>query len=210
MFVRGKLWAFRAIHPSSPQLTLHCPLAVSPWARTRRTPQTASRCGTGLVAAGEANLTGSFPFPITAGVATLTHSALMCFASHVLLHHVLTQGTPGYAAPEVLSRGRLSLAADVWSFGVLLLELCHGMRFKHILARQQAAFGGVAGAGVAGGGEERPGDDAGTADGGSTTGSAPAWAVLPATCPPQLAALVRACLSLNPLVRPSFDQVREH
>eukprot|EP00198_Chlamydomonas_reinhardtii_P003314 XP_001692650.1 predicted protein [Chlamydomonas reinhardtii] len=100
------------------------------------------------------------------------------------------QGTPGYAAPEVLSRGRLSLAADVWSFGVLLLELCHGMRFKHILARQQAAFGGVAGAGVAGGGEERPGDDAGTADGGSTTGSAPAWAVLPATCPPQLAALV--------------------
>ena len=123
---------------------------------------------------------------------------------------VLTQGTPGYAAPEVLSRGRLSLAADVWSFGVLLLELCYGMRFRHILAQQQAAPGGAAGAGVASAGEQEPGEDAGTADGGSTTSSAPAWAALPATCPPQLAVLVRACLSLNPLVRPSFDQVRVH
>ncbi|KAG2431200.1 hypothetical protein HXX76_009728 [Chlamydomonas incerta] len=51
------------------------------------------------------------------------------------------QGTPGYAAPEVLSHGRLSLAADVWSFGVLLLELCHGLRYKHIIAQQQATVG---------------------------------------------------------------------
>ena len=126
-----------------------------------------------------------------------------------LLTDVLTQGTPGYAAPEVLSRGRLSLAADVWSFGVLLLELCHGMRFKRIIAQcataggmpphHPAGDGGPGGSGVAGA----------AAAYGADVATAPWWAsAVPATCPPQLTELVWACLRLSPPARPSFDQVR--
>ncbi|KAG2431199.1 hypothetical protein HXX76_009727 [Chlamydomonas incerta] len=87
------------------------------------------------------------------------------------------QGTPGYAAPEVLSRGRLSLAADVWSFGVLLLELCHGLRYKRIIALQQAEAGDMPGPAAAGAG----------------VGS-------------RRAKLVRSCLGINPSQRPTFDQ----
>ncbi len=36
------------------------------------------------------------------------------------------QGTPAYTAPEVLALGRLGKAADVWAFGVLLLEVAGG------------------------------------------------------------------------------------
>lgn len=44
--------------------------------------------------------------------------------------HVSTQvlGTQGYAAPEYLSTGRLSAKADVFSYGVVLLELLSGRR----------------------------------------------------------------------------------
>ncbi|KAG2431198.1 hypothetical protein HXX76_009726 [Chlamydomonas incerta] len=122
------------------------------------------------------------------------------------------QGTPGYAAPEVRSRGRLSLAADVWSFGVLLLELCHGMRYKRIVALQQAEAGGVSEAPaatshVAGAhaGDREPGVGGASTSGG--TDGAPPWAVLPPSCPPQLTALVRSCLSLSPAARPTFDQI---
>lgn len=36
------------------------------------------------------------------------------------------QGTPAYTAPEVLAMGRLGKAADMWAFGVLLLEVTSG------------------------------------------------------------------------------------
>ncbi|PNH10409.1 Proline-rich receptor-like protein kinase PERK5 [Tetrabaena socialis] len=36
------------------------------------------------------------------------------------------QGTPLYCAPEVISAGHLSAKADVWSFGLMLLELFYG------------------------------------------------------------------------------------
>ncbi len=41
------------------------------------------------------------------------------------------QGTPAYTAPEVLARGHLSKAADVYSYGVLLLELTYGTLAPH-------------------------------------------------------------------------------
>ncbi|PNH12347.1 Tyrosine-protein kinase Fyn [Tetrabaena socialis] len=49
------------------------------------------------------------------------------------------QGTPAYAAPEVQAHGRLSKAADVWAFGVLLLELCNGEGVARTRARRAAA-----------------------------------------------------------------------
>ncbi|PNH10405.1 putative serine/threonine-protein kinase [Tetrabaena socialis] len=42
------------------------------------------------------------------------------------------QGTPLYCAPEVISAGHLSTKADVWSFGVMLLELFYGCTMQTI------------------------------------------------------------------------------
>ncbi|PNH02056.1 putative LRR receptor-like serine/threonine-protein kinase [Tetrabaena socialis] len=42
------------------------------------------------------------------------------------------QGTPLYCAPEVVARGHLSPKADVWAFGLLLLELFYGCTMETI------------------------------------------------------------------------------
>ena len=36
-------------------------------------------------------------------------------------------GTPMYISPEIVRNGKASKAADVYSFGVMMWELCHGM-----------------------------------------------------------------------------------
>ncbi|KXZ49993.1 hypothetical protein GPECTOR_18g149 [Gonium pectorale] len=50
----------------------------------------------------------------------------------------MTQGTPFFAAPEVVQYGRLSPAADIYSFGVVLWLLLHGLslgQIRHMLPR---------------------------------------------------------------------------
>ncbi|PNH07503.1 Proline-rich receptor-like protein kinase PERK2 [Tetrabaena socialis] len=42
------------------------------------------------------------------------------------------QGTPLYCAPEVISAGHLSAKADVWAFGLMLLELFYGCTMASI------------------------------------------------------------------------------
>lgn len=39
-----------------------------------------------------------------------------------------SQGTPAYMAPETIERGQSSARSDLWSFGVLLYEMCTGER----------------------------------------------------------------------------------
>ncbi|KXZ49997.1 hypothetical protein GPECTOR_18g152 [Gonium pectorale] len=50
----------------------------------------------------------------------------------------MAQGTPFFAAPEVVQYGHLSPAADIYSFGVLLWLLLHGVslgQIRHLLPR---------------------------------------------------------------------------
>eukprot|EP00198_Chlamydomonas_reinhardtii_P014291 XP_001703628.1 predicted protein [Chlamydomonas reinhardtii] len=71
-------------------------------------------------------------------------AALLCFTYKIgdmglAVHldgatHVsnLVQGTPFFSAPEVMSSGRVSPAADIYSFGVLLFLLLHGVSMGQI------------------------------------------------------------------------------
>ncbi|KAG2454129.1 hypothetical protein HYH02_001165 [Chlamydomonas schloesseri] len=102
------------------------------------------------------------------------------------------QGTPAYTAPEVLSRGRLSAASDVWSFGCILLELTHGERISRIRARTAAATSVKAVSGVE-----------------VAAAAAASWTHPPPGSPPRLAQLLAGCLSMDPGARPSFSQVVE-
>jgi len=43
-------------------------------------------------------------------------------------HAETSQGTPAYMAPETIERGQSSVRSDLWSFGVLLYEMCTGDR----------------------------------------------------------------------------------
>ncbi|KAG2491416.1 hypothetical protein HYH03_010205 [Edaphochlamys debaryana] len=114
------------------------------------------------------------------------------------------QGTPSHSAPEVLLQGRLSKAADVWSFGVILLELCHGETIQGIRARAKTA--------AAPAGQQAAPDSRASAVVHSKAGqpqsdsSKPPWAVLPPGIHPAIAQLIGACLSLDPSARPTFSE----
>ncbi|KAG2432565.1 hypothetical protein HXX76_008910 [Chlamydomonas incerta] len=142
-----------------------------------------------------APLAGMWAPPVVAKVADFGLSV------HMGEHHTHAsnryQGTPAYTAPEVLFRGRLSAAADVWSFGCLLLELAHGERIGRIRAR---AAGDAAAAAAA------AAPAAGAAGGQAATVH---WAEPPPGSSPRLAQLLAACLAMDPSARPSFDQVTE-
>ncbi|KAG2428190.1 hypothetical protein HXX76_011870 [Chlamydomonas incerta] len=121
-------------------------------------------------------------------------------------------GTPAYAAPEVRTLGRMSKAADVYAFGVLLLEFFHGIDISVIRANAGAAplpaDGAAAGdaTATAADGADAEAAAAAAADRLDEEGM-PMWAAPPAGCPPELVALVRECLSPEPAARPSFGKV---
>ncbi|GIL74803.1 hypothetical protein Vretifemale_4705 [Volvox reticuliferus] len=48
-------------------------------------------------------------------------------------------GTPAYVAPEVAAAGHLSPHADIWSFGVVLIELYYGCSMPQILGTYNSA-----------------------------------------------------------------------
>ncbi|KAG2423357.1 hypothetical protein HXX76_015405 [Chlamydomonas incerta] len=81
-------------------------------------------------------------------------AAMLCFAYKIgdmglAVHlagatHVsnLVQGTPFFSAPEVLSSGHVSIAVDVYSFGVLLFLILHGVnmgQIRHLMPRSPFA-----------------------------------------------------------------------
>ncbi|GFR41985.1 hypothetical protein Agub_g2793 [Astrephomene gubernaculifera] len=100
-------------------------------------------------------------------------------ASHV---SDMAQGTPFFAAPEVMMSGHMSPAADMYSFGVLLWLLMHGVslgQLRHLLP---------------------------------ATPCMPVWSLLlrhmAPDLPPAAAALLRSCLAERPTDRPAALEVK--
>ena len=111
--------------------------------------------------------------------------SLNCDKSHI---SGIRHGTPLYIAPEVLANSKVSKAADLYSFGVILWELYHGtLAWEHLMevsgnvprkAPYAAFYRGLFSY-----------DDGGPM--------------------PAYVALGRACLSEDPLARPNFEGVLE-
>ena len=111
--------------------------------------------------------------------------SLNCDKSHV---SGIRHGTPLYVAPEVLTESKVSKAADLYAFGVILWELYHGtLAWQHLMdvsssvprkGRYAAFYRGLFSY-----------DDGGPM--------------------PAYVALGRACLSEDPLARPTFEEVQE-
>mmetsp|Transcript_34178 Transcript_34178/g.65293 ORF Transcript_34178/g.65293 Transcript_34178/m.65293 type:complete len:592 (+) Transcript_34178:185-1960(+) len=89
-------------------------------------------------------------------------------------------GTPNYMAPEVLSSGKITEKADVYSFGVLMWEVLTGQtpwaEYSAYQIIYQVCFAG-----------ERP--------------------KIPETCNKSLAELMQACWHKDPVLRPGFEYI---
>ncbi|GIL74374.1 hypothetical protein Vretimale_2090 [Volvox reticuliferus] len=97
-------------------------------------------------------------------------------------------GTPTYVAPEVTNAGRQSTRADVWSFGVMLIELFFGCSLHQVLDIYSAARGSLTS-------HQQGLQNIVLKD-------------LTACIPdPDYAALVERCLTLEPRERPDFGEL---
>ncbi|GFR46231.1 hypothetical protein Agub_g7776, partial [Astrephomene gubernaculifera] len=109
------------------------------------------------------------------------------------------QGTPAYMAPEVALVGHMSPRADVWSFGLLLLELYYGCTVADMVSVQGEG-----------------GHESGAAEESSDMGfdKNQVQALVPILIKDMVAAahvpyakLVTACLASDPRVRPDFGGI---
>lgn len=93
-----------------------------------------------------------------------------------------SMGTIQYMAPELLSHGRLSKAADVWAFGILMVELWSGDTVFGDMSAAAIYFSLV------------------------QNGEVPK---VPGHCPPRYAAAVARCLAIDPEARWDFGSIVE-
>ncbi|GAX77123.1 hypothetical protein CEUSTIGMA_g4569.t1 [Chlamydomonas eustigma] len=111
-------------------------------------------------------------------------------------------GTPMYIAPEILQNGKASKAADVYSFGVIMWELCHSMIAWH----QYLRVSGVGAKAASNAGNRlatfHP-NLFGYNDPGCGTAGSPASLHVPSS----YVRLGSACVSQDPLARPTFEEV---
>ncbi|EFJ41874.1 hypothetical protein VOLCADRAFT_98095 [Volvox carteri f. nagariensis] len=79
----------------------------------------------------------SLPVPVSAKVADFGLSTRLAEgATHV---SGCFQGTTTYLAPEVVGKGQLSPGADIWAFGLILVELYYGCSFQDVETAYSAA-----------------------------------------------------------------------
>ncbi|GLC75804.1 hypothetical protein PLESTF_001689300 [Pleodorina starrii] len=107
-------------------------------------------------------------------------------------------GTPAYRAPEVSSAGQLSPRADVWSFGLMLIEVYFGCSLKEVLDICADVVGPAAAGGCEAAGSQQPPD---------TLLLKGNRALLGAISDRRYAELAGRCLTLQPRARPSFDEI---
>ncbi|KXZ50660.1 hypothetical protein GPECTOR_15g344 [Gonium pectorale] len=80
---------------------------------------------------------GDGSVPLVAKVADFGLSLALAEGATHASHHF--HGTPAYVAPEVFAEGRVSTRADVWSFGLMLIELFYGCTLEDMRALAPAA-----------------------------------------------------------------------
>ncbi|EFJ43173.1 hypothetical protein VOLCADRAFT_119188 [Volvox carteri f. nagariensis] len=146
------------------------------------------------------------------------YSTLAAAAAAAIAHARVHHGTPYYQSPEVAEHGTCSLAADVYSLGVLLWELYHGTppwRLKKHKARKPAKLpangdgAAVSAAAEAAAADGNRGVTAKAIDGDQWNDRLRACDVLEISpsCPERYARVLRRCLSPNPRDRPSARAV---
>ncbi|KAL4540218.1 hypothetical protein Ndes2526A_g03213 [Nannochloris sp. 'desiccata'] len=123
---------------------------------------------------------GSDPGSVTAVVADFGLSRMLDSDDKHSIQRTASLGTVQYMSPELLSAGRLTRAADVWAFGIMLIELWEGeSAFEDMTAAQ--VFYSVVQL------KQQP--------------------RLPADCPKKYAALIRGCLKQKPEERIDFKHI---
>ncbi|KAL4553384.1 hypothetical protein Ndes2526B_g03247 [Nannochloris sp. 'desiccata'] len=123
---------------------------------------------------------GSEPGSVTAVVADFGLSRMLDSDEKHSIQRTASLGTVQYMSPELLSAGRLTRAADVWAFGIMLIELWEGeSAFEDMTAAQ--VFYSVVQL------KQQP--------------------RLPADCPKKYAALIRGCLKQEPEERIDFKHI---
>jgi len=123
---------------------------------------------------------GAEPGSVTAVVADFGLSHMLDSDEKHSIQRTSNLGTVQYMSPELLSAGRLTRAADVWAFGITLIELWEGESAFNDMTAAQVYYSIVQL-------KQQP--------------------RLPADCPEKFAALLRGCLKQEPQERLDFKQI---